>query len=229
MITIIHGDNTDESRNYFFDFKKSYPNLISLAGVNISNDDLTNLFHGDNLFFADKNIAIENFLSKNKPSKIFDETIGILNQNSKNSNIILWEEKEIGKKILDKFPKAQIQIFNIPKLIFNFLDSIRPENGQSLISIFHKLLENNATEIITYMLIRQFRLMIAVKGNGENIDEFSKMAPWQKSKLENQAGLFDKARLINLYKKLYEIDYSQKTGRLNMSITSSIDIFLLEI
>ncbi len=229
MITIIHGDNVEDSRNYFFDLKKSFPNLISLTGVNIDKNELTNLFHGDSLFFDDKNIAIENFLSKNKPSKALDETIEILNNNSKNANVILWEEKEIGQKILGKFPKAQAQVFKIPKLIFNFLDSIRPDNGQSLVTLFHKLLENNAAEIITYMMTRQFRLMIAVKDTGENIDELSKMMSWQKGKLEKQASLFDKNKLINLYKKLYDIDVSQKTGKLSMPIAEAIDIFLLDI
>lgn len=229
MITIIHGDNVDESRNYFFDFKKSFPNLTSITGVNIDKNELTNLFQGDNLFFQDNNVGIENFLSKNKPSKAFDEIIETINSNSKNANIILWEEKEVGKKILDKFPKAQIQVFKIPKLIFNFLDSIIPNNGRSLIVLFHKLLENNATEIVVYMMTRQFRLMIAVKDNGKNIDEISKMMPWQKGKLEKQAGLFDQAKLISLYKKLYEIDASQKTGKLSMPIASAIDIFLLDI
>lgn len=229
MITIIHGDNVDESRNHFFDFKKSFPNLTSLTGANISKDDLINLFQGDNLFFEDKNVAIENFLSKNKPGKACDEIIEIINANSKNVNIILWEEKEVGKKILDKFPKAQIQVFKIPKLIFNFLDSIRPDNGQSLVTLFHKLLENNAAEIIIYMMTRQFRLMIAVKDKGENIDEISRMMSWQRGKLEKQANLFEQKTLISLYKKLYDIDASQKTGKLNMPISSAIDIFLLDI
>lgn len=229
MITIIHGDSIYESRNYFFDFKKSFPNISSLSGININKDELINLFQGDNLFFEDKNVAIENFLSKNKPSKALDEIVEILNKNSKNANIILWEEKEIGQKILSKFPKAQIRVFKIPKLIFNFLDSIRPENGQGLITIFHKLLENSAAEIIIYMMTRQFRLMIAIKDKGGNIDEISKMISWQKSKLEKQASLFDKNKLINLYRKLYDIDASQKTGKLTIPIASAIDIFLLGI
>ena len=229
MITIIHGDSMDESRNYFFDFKKSFPNITSLSGISLTTDELMNLFQGDNLFFEDKNIAIENFLSKNKPSKALDEIIEILNKNSKNANIILWEEKEIGKKTLDKFPKAQIQVFRIPKLIFNFLDSIKPDNGQSLVTLFHKLLKNSAVEIIIYMMTRQFRLMIAVRDHGENIDELLKMMSWQKGKLEKQSSLFDKTKLIDLYKNLYNIDSFQKTGKLSMPIVSAIDIFLLDI
>lgn len=229
MITIIHGDSTEESRNYFFDLKKSLPNLVSVSGVNIDENELSNFFQGGSLFFEDKNIAIENFLSKNKPGKAFDNIIEIINSNNKATNIILWEEKEIGQKILNKFPKAQNQIFKIPNQIFNFLDLIRPGNGQSLITTFHKLLKNTAVEIIIYMMTRQFRLMIAIKDKNNVIDELLKMASWQKSKLEKQSGLFDIDKLISLYKKLYSIDSSQKTGKLGMPIASAIDIFLLDI
>ena len=75
MITIIHGDSTDESRNYFFDFKKSFPNLTSFEGTGINKDDLNNLFQGENLFFEEKNASIENFLSKKKQGKRIDEII----------------------------------------------------------------------------------------------------------------------------------------------------------
>ena len=229
MIYIIHGDSTDESRNYYYEFKKSYPNLSTISGLNINNDELEHLFQGGNLFFEDKNIAVENLLSKNKAGKPLDETIDILNTHSKDANIILWEEKEIGKKSLDKFPKAQIQFFKIPKLIFNFLDSILPGNGKNLVVLFHKLLENNAVEIIIYMMTRQLRLLIAIKDKGESIDEILKMAPWQKGRIEKQAGLFKKEALISLYSKLYKIDSSQKTGKLSMPVESAIDIFLLDI
>ncbi|MEK7558945.1 MAG: hypothetical protein AAB521_01415 [Patescibacteria group bacterium] len=229
MITIIHGDSTDESRNYFFDFKKSFPNLTSFEGTGINKDDLNNLFQGENLFFEEKNASIENFLSKNKPSKSLDEIIEILNANSKTSNIILWEEKEIGKRMLDKFPKASIQTFKIPKLIFNFLDAIAPNNGQNLVKLFHDLLKNSPIEIIIYMITRQLRILIALKDKNQSIDEISKIMSWQRSRLENQASQFTSEKLINIYEKLYSIDSSQKTGKLNMPTADAIDIFLLNI
>lgn len=228
MITIIHGESIEESRNFYFEQRKSLSNLTTLDGSTLDHSVLSNIFGSSNLFFDEKNIAIENFLSKNKTGKDIDDLTEILKSNSKDSNIILWEEKEIGKRLLDKFPNANIQTFKIPKLIFNFLDGIKPNNGKYLVNLFHQLLENSPTEIIIFMLIRQFRIMIGLKTNS-SIDEISKMAPWQIGKSKKQADLFDLERLIDLYQKLYKIDSNQKTGKLNLPITSAIDIFLLSI
>ena len=157
--------------------------------------------------------------------------VGLINENEGKSNIIIWEEKEISPKVLSLFPKAQIQTFKIPKLIFNFLDGIKPGNGQSLIILFHKLLENTSVEIILFMIVRQIRLLLAVsfKNKSDGIDELNKIAPWQRGKMERQASLFKIGQLVDLYSKIYELDLSQKTGTLSMPLVNAIDFLLLDI
>ncbi|MEK7502363.1 MAG: hypothetical protein AAB609_02465 [Patescibacteria group bacterium] len=231
MITIIHGDATNESREYFLKIRTTFQNLLSLEGQNITADVLINFFSGGNLFFEEKNLAIENLLSKNKAGKNLDGLVAILNEHEGKSNIIMWEEKEVSQKNLSLFPKASIQIFKIPKLIFNFLDNLKPGNGENLILIFQKLLENTPVEIILYMMVRQLRFLIAVSSSdkSDTIEELGKMAPWQKGKLERQAVFFGQGRLINLYDKLYNIDLSGKTGALSMPLADAIDFLLLDI
>lgn len=231
MITIIHGDNTDESREHFLKVKTEFQNLFSLEGQNTVESDLVDFFSGGNLFYEEKNLAIENLLSKNKAGKNLDQLVAILNQHEGKSNIILWEEKEISQKNLNLFPRASVQIFQIPKLIFNFLDNIFSGNGKNLIVIFHKLLENTPVEIILYMMVRQLRFLIAVSSEGEldTIEELGKMAPWQRVKLEKQAALFDRDKLINFYHKLYNVDLSSKTGALSTPTAHAIDFLLLDI
>lgn len=231
MITIIHGDSVGESREHFFQVKTGLENLTVFEGQEATRENFVNFLSNTNLFFEKKNLAVENLLSKNRPSKNLDEMIKLLNDNGKSCEIVLWEDKELSQKTLSLFPKAQIQVFKLPKLIFNFLDGIKPGNGQNLVSLFHKLFENTAIEIIIYMMTRQLRLMIALldKTNSETIDEIGKIAPWQRGKLERQVSFFEPEELISLYAKLYKLDLSQKTGRLNMPIASAIDILLLDI
>ena len=231
MITIIHGDSIDESREYFLKIRATFQNILSLGGQNIIKEDLINFFSGGNLFFEEKNLAIENLLSENKTGKNLDELIAILNEHERKSNIILWEGKEVSQKNLSLFPKASIEIFKIPKLIFNFLDNIKPGNGENLIVVFHKLLENTPTEAILYMMVRQLRFLIAVTSSdkSDKIEELSKIAPWQRGRFERQAVFFGQGRLITLYHKLYNIDLSSKTGTLNMPMADAIDFLLLDI
>lgn len=231
MITIIHGDSTDESRERFLKIKTTFQNLHSLTGQNITRDDLLNFFSGGNLFYEEKNLTIENLFSKNKAGKNLDELIAILNENEKKSNIIMWEEKEVAQKNLNLFPKASIQIFKIPKLIFNFLDNIKPGKGKDLVVVFHRVLENTPVEIVLYMTVRHLRFLIAVTSGdkSDTIEELAKIAPWQEEKLERQAAFFERDKLINFYHKLYKIDLSGKTGVLSMPTASAIDFLLLDI
>jgi len=231
MITIIHGDATDESREYFLKIKTTFQNLLSLGGQNITREDLINFFSGGNLFYEEKNLAIENLFSKNKAGKNLDELIAVLNEHERKSNIIIWEEKEVSQKNLNLFPKAQIQIFKIAKLIFNFLGNVKPGNGKNLIVVFHKLLENTPAEVILYMIVRQLRLLITVTSSdkSDTIEELRKIEPWQRGKIEKQAAFFGQGRLITLYRKVYNIDLSSKTGVLGMPLAHAIDFLLLDI
>ena len=81
------------------------------------------------------------------------------------------------------------------------------------------------------MLQRQFRLLLAVseENSKDSIDEITRLAPWQKSKLEKQARLFQVDKLLSIYKKLYQIDLAQKTGNLPFSLTASIDFLLADL
>ncbi len=231
MITIIHGDSVSQSREYFFKIKEAFKNLSSLEGQSIAKEDLVNFFSGGNLFYEEKNLSIENLFSKNKSGKNLDQLVAVLIDNEKKSNIILWEEKEISQKNLNLLPKAQVHIFKIPKLIFNFLDSIKTGNGKNIIIIFHKLLENTPVEIILFMMVRQLRSLIAVTSvdRSNNIEEIQKIAPWQREKLQRQAAFFDNEKLITLYNKLYSIDLSVKTGALPVPLVTAIDFLLIDI
>lgn len=231
MITIFHGDNTQSAREQFAQERLKLQNSSTFQGAGLTKNDLINFFEGGNLFFTDKNLVIENLLSRNKASKGLDEVIDSVNSYGKNSEILLWEEKEITIKSLSKFPKANIQTFKIPKLIFNFLDEIMPGNGENLVVVFHKVIENTPVELVLFMVVRHLRIMLALTDskNSETIDELNKMAPWQRGKLEKQASLFSQEKLTQTYYKLYELDSFQKTGKLNMPISSAIDILLLGI
>ena len=78
------------------------------------------------------------------------------------------------------------------------------------------------------MLVRQFRLLMAIKSNAE-IDETKRMAPWQKGKMIKQAEGFSDEKLMDLYQKLYVIESGMKTGGNTLSLSDTIDIFLTEI
>ena len=229
MITIVHGNDISTSRNFYISIRSKQENFEIIDGKNFDYNKLIQTFEGNSLFANEKNIFVEDFFSNIKSnSNEFKQIIDYLNKN-KVINLLFWEPKELTKTQSNSLKNADIKQFNYPQVLFAFLDSIKPNNLSSII-LFHKLQEQMESELIFYMLIRQFRLMIAVTEEGKNeIDEIKRLAPWQSAKLKKQASYFTKISLLNAYKKLYSIDYETKYGLSSLNLSSRIDIFLSDL
>jgi hypothetical protein len=123
------------------------------------------------------------------------------------------------------------RVFKLPQTLFVFLDSFKPGNGKILIKLFHQTIETTEPEMVFFMLVRQIRLLLAVseQARDETIDELKRLAPWQRTKLEQQAKQFGPEELKKIYARLFLIEQGQKTGNLPNTILTSIDFFLLSI
>lgn len=228
MITIFHGDATASSRKAYIEKKQATKNPLTFNGDKLILTDLMQVIEGGQLFSEAKNIFIEDFLTKRKAGKEMSEILDFL-KNAKEVNIYLWEGKEIDKRKLSQFKNAKILPFKFPQMLFSFLDSLKPTMGRKSIPLFHQSLQSSEPEIVFFMIIRQFRLLLALdEKSATNIDELRTIS-WQESKLKKQASLFGKEDLVNIYKKLMEIDLGNKTGALNMPLATAIDFFLLSL
>ena len=228
MITIIHGDDIAKSREKFIADKNNSASQASFD-KDLSLLDLIQITEGGSLFTEYKDIFIENFLSNKKTSSEFKDIVTHIEEKSKKFNFVFWENKQLEKSTLSIFKNATAQLFNLPQSLFSFLDQIKPNCLDNLLH-FHLALKNSSEDIIFYMLIRQFRLLIAVSdNNSRSIDEVKRLAPWQRSKLEKQAKLFDKDHLLFVYNQLYDIDIAQKSGTLGKSLIQAIDFLLSKI
>lgn len=230
MITIIHGDDIAASRKYLQEQKENTNEFVALETEATLSDFAQNI-EGSALFNDTKTIFIENFLSKSgKIDSSAKQIIELINNHEKETKLFFWERKEISKRTLSLFKNAVVKAFKIPQAIFLFLDSLKPGIGINAVDLFHQALQASEPEILLFMLVRQFRLLIAVSSKAKvTIDELSRLAPWQEGKLKRQASYFSKEQLGLIYEKLYQIDLAQKTGGSSLSLIQSIDFFLLGI
>ena len=225
MIIIVHGSDQHSSRNYFLEQKDKDSAIFDAQSLN--EIELSQSMQGSGLFGATIKIFIDNLFTRKGLKNL--ETVSEIIAESKNANVYLWADREIGAKNLSSFPKFENQNFKIPQNIWSFLDGIKPMSSSN-VSSFHKTLNDTELEIIFSMIVRQFRLMLGLIANSrDNIDEVKRLAPWQKSKLMRQASLFGEEKLKKIYKRLYKIDKSLKTGKTPLTLVQNIDIFLLEI
>lgn len=230
MLSIIHGSDIVTSRKFFLEEKEKFKSAVFLKGSLVNLTELTQLLEGGGLFENNIALFIEQFLTERKKSSERDTIISYLVNQAKKHEIFLWEGKDLDKTTLSLFKEASIKSYKLSSTLFAFLDGIKPGNGTQLVQLFHKSLDTSDAEMIFFMLVRQFRILLALSDrNTQTITEVSRLAPWQKSKFERQVDLFGKGQLEKLYSRLFQIELGQKTGTLSSSITSAIDFFLVEI
>jgi DNA polymerase III delta subunit len=265
MLTLIHGDDITKSRQLFISLKEKYPDTVSLDGQDVTLTDLAQVLEGGDLFSDTKKLFIEQLITKKRASVEYKSIINYLLAHADKATIVIWEGKELENNLLSTFKSNTIRLFKLPQSLFALLDTIKPGYGKQLLHLFHQTLATTEEEVILYMLIRHFRLLLALHnistnysssehsearsqndnnslptdpptgGGGDRtiikqqIEEVKRMQGWQKTKLERQSNLFSESQLITYHNKLFEIDLEHKTGKLSGSLSSAIDIFLLDV
>ena len=221
MLILLHGDNTIASRKEleFYKARAKGKEIIVLDGTKVDKTSLIQALESKSLLGEERLIIIESLLGgKRKP--IFLDTL----EENKNQEIILWERKEITKLTLEKLPKnIIIKLFKFEKILFKFLESIRPKNTKNLLFLYQETLKKEEPELIFYMLIRQIRNLILAK------DGISQLSTWQTLRLTNQARYFTMEQLLDLYQKLLTIDIGQKTGSSPFSFKKTTELFLIDV
>ncbi len=227
MITVIHGEDVAASRKYLSECKKVSQNHALFSGERLTLTDLTQAASSGGLFAEEQHIVIENLLTRKKSQEL-DAIIAYI-KNDKETTYTLWEPKALNKTQLGSLTTATIKNFPIPQILFSFLDALKPHNGTQLVKLFHEMLQNTEVEMIFFMLIRQFRILLTIQNATSTIEEVKRLSPWQKEKLLKQSQQFSESELKTTYRKLFEIDLGNKTGTLMQPLPMAIDIFLLEI
>lgn len=229
MITLVHGNDIAASRNFYIEERQKYKEFEVLEGKNLEFAHLFQKLEGNSLFSTEINIFVENFFSNLKSTSTeYKKVVEYLNK-KKDVSIFFWEDKELTKAQVGNFKNATVKLFNYPQLLFTFLDAIKPHNPL-VVKLFADLQKNMEAELIFYMIVRQFRLMLTVLSVGStNIDDAKRLAPWQMSRLKSQANLFGKEKLTKIYNKLYKMDYESKYGLSSLNLAKAIDIFLLDL
>ncbi len=227
MITLIHGDDIATSRNYLQKLRSEASGIVLLDGEKSNIEEIAQNISGTTLFGDAPTIIIENLLVGKKKKDLQDQIIAYLKSN-KDVKVIFWEDAVVSKTAYAKLPKVESHEFSLPKSLFSFLDNIYPNNAR-LIPLFHQALEGSEPEMLFFMMTRQIRLLLAVlEPSPDAIDEMKRLT-WQLPKLQKQARLFGKENLLKTHAKLFQIEKGMKTGGLTMSLTGTIDFFLLEL
>lgn len=225
MITLIHGENILESRNYLNEKRgKHQGETIILSGKTVSLGDLKQATESLSILATNRLVIVENLYSR--PSKKeLTQFISYLITFKTDFDIVLWEAKEITKVGLRKIPSSwEIKRYSLPKVMFAFLESIAPSNNQKMLKLIKDLRKTSGDDFIYLMIVRQIRLLLLAKENA-----LSGMPSWMIGKFFRQAERFTKEQLLNIYKKLLIIDIGQKTGSAPFALGRDLDLLLATV
>ncbi len=229
MITLLHGDNIESSRNELNTLKGNAKGkeIRQIDGRTIDETSLTQALESRSLFGGDTLVIIENLFNKlGRQQKRITQLASILVQSALTTDIIVWESKEVGATVLKSFDsKANIQLFKIPVVIFQFLDAIRPQNSASLLTYFAQASNRDAPELVFSMIVRRMRQLIMLKDNVTP----EGLAGWQASRLTSQTKSFTMEKLHAMYNKLLTIEYSIKSGSSPFTLSQHIELWLTDL
>ncbi len=228
MITLLHGDDIEGSRNVLNSLKKSAKvgEVRQLNGKSLDESTLTQALESRSFFGGDSLVVIENLLSTlGRKTKSIEGFTDILRKNEKQTDVILWEGKEITPGIVKNLgPSVQVKLFKLPVVIFQFLDGIRPGNTKTVLGLSQQLLQTVPAEVVFVMIVRRLRQLIMLRDN---------VAPeglqgWQIGRLTSQAKSFTMEKLVTMYKKLLDTEVSIKTGASPFTLSQLLEQFIID-
>lgn len=206
-ITLIHGEDTTASRKFYLeaiDHARAGGFVVSDISTQ-TNLDLGEKLTGGSLF-EEKILFVHDKLKNLTPSDL-----GWLIKNSQKyeGELVLWYEGNAPLRIIKALPKGVgIKKFDLPRIIFNFLDSFYPGNSKNVLRILGELVKLQPIEFVLFMLGRHLRDLYWVANDNVIVPNYD---GWRIKKLTNQAGRFTNERLRKIINLLSEADIRSKT------------------
>ena len=218
-IILLHGDDTQRSYERLAKFideaRKRKWKIVRISDNEKDVKDFVSspeLFGTKQFFILDglKNLSKKNLLWLKRDSQKIE------------ANFIIYEQGLLSSALIKNLPRGiRIEEFKIPKIIFRFLESVKPGNSKEVLKLLKELTKNKNLEFIFAMLSRHLRDLYWVKKSPSDIPYPS----WRVLKLEKQASSFTTEKLRNFISKLSEIDIENKTSKSNLK--DVLDFILL--
>lgn len=229
MFTLLHGDNTEGSRTELILLKTRFLDreIREINGRTASLTQLIQALESSSLFGTGVLVIVERLLgSLGRKTSLIKEYAEVFSGHHGESDIILWEDKEIGAGTIKLLgPRLEIRVFKTSPIIFRFLDTIRPGGkGQSLVLLTQSL-DKDVPERIYSLLVKRIRQLIMAKEGiiPEGIQS------WQAGRLTSQAKLFTMEKLQDMHTKLHRYETSLKSGLSPYTMEQILKLFIADV
>lgn len=228
MNCLLHGNNTVASRAELVRLvekaKEEGQEVIRLDGGQAQETDLVQALESGSFLGKGRMVVLENFLNQARKTTSFIDQI---KRSQTAYPLVFWEGKSVSPATIKRLGQWRLseREFKIPPLLFRFLDLVAPGRNEANLRLFRQVIVTESAELIFYLLARQVRLLLLAKSGSLGAE----VPSWKADRLKRQASLFAEEELIGLYRKLLEIDASQKTGQAALPLSSQLDLLLASL
>ncbi|MFC1710036.1 hypothetical protein ACFL0F_00040 [Patescibacteria group bacterium] len=220
-VLLIHGDDTYNSYKYLCELiktsKKKNWQIIKIDPK--KKEKLSDNIAQNSLFEKKRLFILENYKSLGKADLKWikdklEDTQGYL---------VIYERGKIQAGFIKAVEKSKKEkTFELPSVVFKFLDAFYPGNGKEALNLLHLVKKRQPVEFLFTMLSRHLKDLYWVSIDPSSIP----YASWRVSKLEKQAKRFPEEKIKNIIKILSDLDIKVKTT--SESLEDSLDLIILQ-
>ncbi len=225
MLTILHGENTIDSRNRLVEIidraKEKGAVVARLDAKKLEVPQLEEKLVKSDLFGNQRLVVVEGLHSLRR-SKKKNTLIKLVAESQ--VDICLWEERELTKNMVKKLDADRVKQFKIATSIFDWLDSIGPRHKVKQLKLMQQALKANDEYMCFAMLSRQIRLLIKAKDGGR-----IKGPPFVVRKVKKQARRFSLSQLLKTHYRLHQIDLKLKTSTNSLELRELLEWLIINL
>jgi DNA polymerase III delta subunit len=207
-VILLHGDDTT----------KSYARLTKFIDTakkrswEVITDEFPNT---PSLFGTDRLIIYRNYKLLTKQD--------IKNFNKFDDTLVVYHDGLLPQTFIKQMPaEFKLEKFELPKILFTFLESFYPGNSTRALQLLHELTKTTAIELVMFMLARHIRDLYWV-----SLDPNSAQFPsWRAGKLKAQAAKFGIHNLEFIINNLSDIDIKVKSSKADL--LTELDLLIVK-
>ena len=205
---VLHGDDSSKSYERLMKFVET----AKKRGWDVVYDAFPNT---PSLFGTERLIIYRDFtlLSKND----------IKNLDRFDGTLVIYHDAVLPQTFLKLMPQDfKMEKFELPKLLFTFLESFYPGSSVRAIKLLHDLTKTEAIELTFYMLARHLKDLYWVSINPKT----NQYPDWRLSKLKSQSEKFKDGQLEQIISALADIDIAVKTSKADL--LTELDLLIVK-
>ncbi len=199
-IIVLHGDDTIRSYERLIKFtdeaKKRGWDVLDYDYDSISNQSLFD--------------SVRFYILKDY-SKLNKKTLEKIQNLS--GNLIVYHKNLLTATILKSINPSKVEKYELPKLLWNFLDTFSLKS-------FQEVIKTEPVEMVLWWMTQRFKELYWVKEGKPDYPS------WRLGKLKSQASKFSIKKLETIISELSELDFKSKTG--NSNLKESLDLLIIK-